>query len=104
MTMSMMALLLAANTGLQLTLAPEKNEVLVGEPLRLAVTWRADRELPIPGAAIAGGWNYDYFQIWVDGPTGRRPFLTNGPPSTAGHGRDAVGGQSLGHQILTSPG
>lgn len=70
----MMVLLLAASSGLSLHLAPEKSEILVGEPLRLKLTWRAERALQIPDAAIAGGWNYDYVQVWVDGPTGRHEY------------------------------
>jgi len=70
----MMALLLAASSGLSLHLAPEGSEILVGEPLRLKLTWHADRALQIPAEAIAGGWDYDYLQIWVDGPTGRHEY------------------------------
>lgn len=72
---SIMVLLLAASIGLSLHLAPEKNEILVGEPLRLKLTWRADRPLQIPAEAMEGEtWNHDYVQIWVDGPTGRHRY------------------------------
>ena len=70
----MAVLLLAASSGLTLHLSPEASEILVGEPLRLELTWHAERRLQIPSEAVAGGWNYDYLQIWVNGPTGRHEY------------------------------
>jgi hypothetical protein len=68
------ALVLVASGGLTLHLAPERAEILLGEPLRLTLTWRATRPIQLPGEVAAGGWSYDYVQIWVDGPGGRRKY------------------------------
>lgn len=71
---SLLLPLLAATTGLTLHLAPTQNDVVVGEPLRLALTWRAQRTLQLPSEVANDGWDYDYAQIWVDGPTGRHQY------------------------------
>ena len=70
----MLMLFLSASSGLTLHLAPQQNDILVGEPLRLALTWHANRTLQLPAEVDAGGWNYDYLQIWVDGPFGRHRY------------------------------
>jgi hypothetical protein len=69
-----LALLMAASSGLTLELSPKQNEILVGEPLRLAATWHAKRSLSLPADIRAGGWSYDYVQIWVEGPSGRHQY------------------------------
>ncbi len=70
-------LLLVASASLTLHLGPEQNEILVGEPLRLTVTWRVARTLQLPAEVGAGtiSWSCDYVDIWVDGPGGRRQYV-----------------------------
>ncbi len=71
-------LLLAASASLTLHLGPEQNEILVGEPLRLTVTWRVARPLRLPpqvGDVVVGGASCNYVDIWVDGPGGRRQYV-----------------------------
>ncbi|HLA77879.1 MAG TPA: hypothetical protein VJU18_09910 [Vicinamibacteria bacterium] len=71
---SMLLLLLAASSGLTLHLTPEQNEILVGEPLRLNLTWHVTRTLQLPAEVGAGSWSYDYLEIWANGPGGRRQY------------------------------